>query len=100
MSVHRCTGRCCAEFTIHHDEHTLSPSEVLAVLNDPVDDDELVFVANAIPFLGPVEPDGVWFYTCRHFDGRDCLIYATRPSACRCFGEAYPCPYPDCELRA
>jgi Fe-S-cluster containining protein len=50
----------------------------------------------AIPFYGPLAPNGIWYYTCKHFDGKNCTIYAHRPKMCRDYGVVTPCTHNGC----
>lgn len=38
-------------------------------------------------------------FTCRHFDGKNCRVYETRPSMCRTYGVMTNCEYESCTLR-
>lgn len=81
----RCEGTCCREFVISR----LSYSELLQAETDAEDARVKDMV---LAFLGPLEEGDVHTYTCKNFDGRNCLIYEDRPRLCRDYGtEKVPC---------
>ena len=104
----RCTGVCCAVFTLPY-----NPSELLKIKGmsrDP-DADQIIEMVISLPDLAMVrererrfgipsrdfdeDTYGGRFYTCKYWDEitLKCTIYETRPRMCRDFPYGESCPH-------
>lgn len=117
----RCTGLCCQRFPlsidypspasvvldylrlgVHPDHDTKVTFGVwgmdfsLCVNFSKVDFADGNFILDMLlPIEGPVTSDSLayGFFTCRHFDGKNCTVYETRPDMCIRYGAAGDCEY-------
>lgn len=86
----RCTGHCCRRFTI--DLGLLTHPEARVVEGDYIRD-------MVVPLEPTEDDDDRWYCTCRHFDGRDCTAYESRPPMCKDYPYGRSCTYDGCTLK-
>lgn len=103
----RCTGECCRSFMISIDPDKTAV-EVMQMLREEVPgkpgrtwEQGDIIADMLIPIFGPWPkvPAAQARFTCKNFDGRNCMIYESRPGLCRRHGETTACDYADCELQ-
>lgn len=91
----RCTGQCCTIFPLH-----LSWAEIQRDRKRILDGDLIADMV--IPFFGPLmernEGHHGWkrsqhTFTCKHFDGKNCGIYESRPRMCSDYGTKHRCDW-------
>jgi Fe-S-cluster containining protein len=108
--VSRCTGECCKAFPIGGG---LSLEELQKIHAEKNIIDGDVLLDMLIPLGVHIVPPGrhpkslpiavetqraQHFFTCRHFDGKNCGIYETRPDMCKRYPYNDPCEYVDAGL--
>lgn len=101
----RCTGECCKAFPISGGISLDELRELCATKNF-IDGDVLLDML--IPLGVHVVPPGrhpkslplaasenraQHFFTCRHFDGKNCGIYENRPDMCKRYPYGDPCEH-------
>lgn len=95
---HRCSGHCCKEFFLPY------TPEGLLDARERFKNPEIVLIADMVKYLGVVRPSDNFFvshgafYTCKHFDGANCLIYETRPVMCQDYPYGRACEHNDCTM--
>lgn len=91
-----CIRLCCADFTLSHDYPTLVDELARGVVDDHDIKQREVVVPMLIPL--PDQGDGMYHYTCRHWDTvtGECGIYQDRPEICREYGGN--CQVPGCRF--
>ena len=100
----RCTGHCCEEFVIRHDEDKWNRDWVATWLGDHesgekiLDDDVLFLLKMLVPLDDVVVEKGLDYttFTCKYFKGGDCTIYKDRPQMCRTYPDGEKCAYEGC----
>lgn len=86
----RCTGHCCRRFSVDLDALTDPKRNV-------VDGN---YLRDMLVLLDEPPRDAArYLMACRHFDGRDCTAYSSRPRMCRDYPYGRPCKYDDCTFR-
>lgn len=95
--MNRCTGHCCSIFTLPE-----SPQEVKSeefgdkVVDGDVISDMLIPLTDYEPFNS--EGQIKYFYTCKHFDGKNCTNYENRPLMCSDYPYGGNCAQLGCTL--
>ena len=89
--MNRCTGHCCAVFTLDS-----SPEEIATKkwADSAVDGEEIQDMVIPLKEYEPhVNSLGYkrYFYTCKHFDGKNCNNYENRPTMCMSYPDGGKC---------
>lgn len=97
--MNRCTGHCCAVFTLGDPPEKITTKEWA---QSAVDGEK---IQDMVVPLGDYEPytsdSGYtrYFYTCRHFDGKNCNNYENRPFMCSDYPYGRKCVQLGCTLK-
>lgn len=116
MSCDRCTGHCCRAFTLPFNSETLKERAarledgkviadmVIPLYEGPARDMPLDVRTSvdteAQRLAGSYDFAPIYVFTCRHFDGTGCKIYARRPSMCSTYPNGRRCAYDGCTWKA
>lgn len=110
-----CNGDCCRRFTIPYSPDEIAENyrawQACELNGDQGEDrlghrivEEIWLIAPMLRYIGErnTTPAGkkldspCHWYTCVHFDGKDCGIYKIRPKMCRDYPYGRKCQYPGC----
>ena len=73
----RCTGHCCRFFSLTEPYEEVQTKEWQDKYVDGEEIAAMVIPLNAVP-----SRIKSYYYTCKHFDGKNCTNYEDRPSMC------------------
>ena len=86
----RCTGHCCEMFVLPVSYEAMQSKEWQ---EKSLDGDILADMV--IPLDVPAS-EGFHYFTCRHFDGTNCMNYENRPYTCHRYPENNKCSNAGC----
>ena len=97
--MNRCTGHCCAVFTLDTSpEKVATKNWARGAVDGEEIQDMVIPLKEYEPYVNELG-NTRYFYTCRHFDGENCNNYENRPSMCRSYPDGGNCVQLGCTLK-